>query len=374
MNNPPKVLIIENKSKNLSSLGQFLQKDGHDVIKTDNDQDCCGKILSYKPDLILMDIEEKGGIFQKLKDNNMDLNIPIIFITNGSQKNHDIPETEDFDIDYINKPLQYDKVINRIRTHLKLKAMEEEKLEHHQELINSQWNSSIVTMTGDIAHSINNLIGTVIGYTDMLDSKLEGNEDLRRYSSRIIEASQRIADLTKNLHTYSRVGIIRDKFDIVELVYRMLHLYNNEKSGKIEIKLNIPDDIPDITADPNQISQALTNLFINSCEAIKDNGTIEISIYLDKLPQEYIGNPESTDMDFLVVSISDDGKGMEKELIDKIFDPFFTTKNDGNAGLGLSAVSRIIRKHNGAIKVESEAAKGSTFCLYLPVNEASDDF
>ncbi|MBD3184886.1 response regulator [Candidatus Poribacteria bacterium] len=373
MNNPPKILIVDDIRMNLLLLSKLIQKAGYQSIQSNNGNDGYNKAVSELPDLILLDImmPEMDGfeVCRSLKENQVTADIPVIFITAKSETVDKVKGLECGAVDYITKPFQPAEVLARIRTQIKLKEANEENLEYQKELLRSQKMASISTLAGGVAHNINNLIGNVIGYADMLQNSVEGNEKAIRYSDRILEASQRIADLTKNLLMYSRAS----KSDmciihIDELLNKMVYLYGNKKSEKINVDIQIPEKVPSIKGDPEQLLQAFTNIFINAQEANINGDPVTISISKDKLDtKKYFGEPEETNVDFLVTSITDKGVGIDRETINRIFEPFFTTKQTVGAGLGLSAVSGIINKHKGAISVESRKNKGSTFHVYLPI-------
>lgn len=252
--------------------------------------------------------------------------------------------------------------------------MYEENIEYHKELLQLQKMASISLLAGDIAHNINNLMGTVIGYADMLHDNLAtagNNERASRYTEKILEASQRVADLTQNLLIYARAGRSDfSKVDLKELLERVVRLYGNKNLDKVYIDLQISQDIPEIQGDRNQIFQALSHIFTNAQEAILDDGTIIVTAKTGELPSDnYFGDIEPGAENYVIISISDTGAGMNKETIENIFDPFSTEKQTLGARLGLSAAYSIIQRHKGAISVDTKLGEGSTFHIYLPISQ-----
>ena len=252
--------------------------------------------------------------------------------------------------------------------------MYEENIEYHKELLRLQKMASITTLAGDIAHNINNLMGAVIGYADMLHDNLataDNNERTSRYTEKILEASQRVADMTQNLLIYARAGRSDfSKVNLKELLERMIRLYGKKNSDKVYIDLQIPQNIPGIQGDSNQIFQALSHIFIYAQEVVLDDGTTIVTAKTGKLPSDnYFGDTEPEAENYVIISILDTGVGMDKETVEKIFDPLSTEKQTEEAILGLSAAYSIIQRHKGAISVDTKLGEGSAFHIYLPISQ-----
>jgi two-component system sensor histidine kinase/response regulator len=305
---------------------------------------------------------------RSLKEEGVTSEIPVIFVTARSGTQDKIKGFDAGGVDYITKPFIPAEVLARVRTHLKLKALRDEKLRYHKELLRSQKMASITTLAGGIAHNINNLMGTVIGYADMLRDSLEHDERSRRYVSKILEASQGVADLTSDLLTYARAGRSADmsEVNIRELLYRMLELY--KAPDGLHVDLQTPGDIPEVWANRDQILQALSNIFVNAQEVSPDNGTVVIAVSAGQLPSDQ----RSRDREYyVIISISDTGPGMDEDTAQRIFEPFFTTKQIVGAGLGLSASYGIIQKHDGVILIDTKPGEGTTFDVYIPIAQQS---
>jgi two-component system sensor histidine kinase/response regulator len=375
MRNPPEILIIDDDQDNISLLSWVLKNSGYHVTCCDNGTDGYEMALSHLPDLILLDVTMSGKngyeVCQCLRENNLTSCIPIIFVTARDSIGDKIKGLDTGGVDYITKPFQNSEILARVHTHLKLKSIYEENLEYNKELMRSQKMASITTLAGGIAHNINNLIGTVIGYADMLQESLDTNTKAHRYSRRILESAQRVSDLTKNLLNYARAGReAESRIDINTLLGKMVNLYKNKNQDKIQVKLNLANETLEIHGDQDRILQALANIFINAQEATPNNGIITIKTEKGHLPEKYeCGEPDKNYKDYIVISISDTGPGINKDEVSMIFEPFFTTKQAVGAGLGLSAASGVIQKHKGAISVNTKPGEGSIFNVYLPMNQ-----
>jgi len=374
MNNTPQILIVDDTPRNISLLSRLLQRDGFCVLTAENGIKGYEMAVSQQPDLILLDIMMPGTdgyeVCRILKENEITSDIPVIFVTAKAETADKVKGLSIGGVDYITKPFQHAETMARVRNHLKLKAMHEENLEYQKELLRSQKMASITTLADGIAHNINNLIGTVIGYADMLKDNLDHDEKAHRYTDRILEAAQRVADLTQNLSMYARAGrsTDRSKVNVKELMERIAQLYEDKEANRHYIDMQISQDIPEIQASRDQMFQALSGIFVNAQEATPDSGTITIVARTGELPPELRQNdPESAADTYVIISISDTGEGMDEEILGRIFEPFFTTKQTVGAGLGLSATYGIIQKHKGAIFVDTKRGEGSTFHVYLPV-------
>jgi len=373
MNNPSKILVVDDTAAGVLLLSRLLQKNGYVVLTTGDGEQGYKMAVSEQPDLILLDVMMPGKngyeVCQDLKKNELTAEIPVIFVTSRTETIDKIEGLNAGGVDYVTKPFHPVEVIARVRTHLELKAMYEENLEYHRELLRSQKMASITTLAGGVAHNINNLMGAVMGYADMLHDRLQHDEKSQIYTDKILKASQRIAELTKNLLMYGRAS--RSTISTVnlrELLGKMVQLYSRTRPNGPSIDLQIPPEVPELQADRDQILQALSNIFVNAQEATPPGGTVTISVRVGQLPDDLHRELSGSAMDsYAIISISDTGVGMNQETIKKIFEPFFTAKQTVGVGLGLSAVHGIIQKHKGAISVDTRVGEGSTFHVYLPI-------
>ena len=373
MNNPPKILVVDDARSNVMLLSSLLGKNGYDVLEAGDSEQGYEIAVTEIPDLILLDVIMPGKdgyeVCRMLKGNSLTAGTPVIFVTARAEIVDKVAGLNAGGVDYITKPFDSAEVVARVRTHLELKAVYEENLEYQRELLRSQKMASITTLASGIAHNINNLMGVVIGYADMLHSDLENDKKSQLYADKILDASQRISDLTKNLLMYGRAS--RGAMSIInlkELLKKMVQLYSNSSPNGPMIDLQIPPDIPEIQADRDQVFQALSNIFVNAQEATPSGGSVSISVSIDQLPDDLrheTSRPGITN--YVIISISDTGVGMSQETADRIFEPFFTSKQTVGVGLGLSAAYGIIQKHEGTISVDTKQGEGSTFHVYLPI-------
>ncbi len=244
---------------------------------------------------------------------------------------------------------------------------EEYKRSLEKQLAQSQKLEAIGTLSGGIAHDINNVLGIIVGASETAKTKSDSKE-LHNYLNMILDAANRGSSVVRQLLFFTRAQEVelkpRSIKNIIKNIKNILR-YSLPKSVHLKVDLQAEEDT--VNTDENLLEQTLLNLCINSHEAITGQGTITIStrdISNQQMVQNFDTNQKT---DFIAVSITDTGIGMDENVKSKIFDPFFTTKEKGKGtGLGLSLVHRVIKQHHGYISVESEVGKGSVFTIYLP--------
>jgi len=247
---------------------------------------------------------------------------------------------------------------------------EEEKEKLESQLRQATKMQAVGTLAGGIAHEFNNLLGIIMGCTDLARDEVPADTFAMRQLDRALKASYRAKDLIKQILTFSRQKFDRKRtsLNLASSVRETLDLINSSIASSIEIKINLASDCRPILADSSDISQIMLNLCGNAASAIKEKGTMEIN-----LEQIYF-NKEKAAMnlglkvgEYLHLSVSDTGEGMDTEIKERVFEPFFTTKEVGQGtGMGLATVLGIIESYEGAITVDSELGKGTTFHLYFP--------
>ncbi|RLB17584.1 MAG: hypothetical protein DRG63_03560 [Deltaproteobacteria bacterium] len=256
------------------------------------------------------------------------------------------------------------------------KQEEEERLKLEAQLRQAQKMEAIGTLAGGIAHDFNNILAAIIGYSELsLDDTLEGSQ-LRANLQQVLHAAYRARDLVKQILAFSRQGEQeRIPISINPIIKEALKLLRASLPATIEIRHDIEKDPGIIEADATQIHQILMNLCTNAEHAMRENGgTLEVKVTRVNLDYEVASqHPELHPGPYLRLTVRDTGHGIDRKIMDRIFDPYFTTKEKGEGtGLGLAVVHGIVKAHGGAITVESELGKGSTFHVYFPVIEGEE--
>ncbi len=228
---------------------------------------------------------------------------------------------------------------------------------------------SLGLMAGGIAHDFNNLLTAILGNASLLVSTLDPPETA--LAEEIVSASERAAHLTHQLLAYSGKGQLQLKrLDLSAEVREILDLLKLPKGSNVTLLLDLQEKLPLIEADPRQIQQLILNVVMNASEAIEGRpGTVTLVTKLEYFDSKYTAGQFAVGrIDpgyFVTLEVHDTGSGMSEETRAKIFDPFFTTKFTGR-GLGLAAVSGIVRGHKGALQVSSEPGNGTVFKISFP--------
>jgi PAS domain S-box-containing protein len=251
-----------------------------------------------------------------------------------------------------------------------------EQKQHEDQVRQSQKLESLGVLAGGIAHDFNNLLTGILGNASLGLDSVPSESPLRPRLQDIIEASERAANLTKQLLAYAGKGrFFIEPLDISALVRGIGHLLESSIPKSAQLRMALATDLPCVVGDVSQLQQLVMNLVMNGAEAIAEgeNGTVLVAVGAQEIDDAYIQSTIWTTGDlepgrYVTLEVQDDGCGMDEPTIARIFDPFFTTKFTGR-GLGLAAVMGIVRGHKGALKVYSTPGRGTTFKVLLPASD-----
>ncbi|MBF0103161.1 MAG: PAS domain S-box protein [Desulfobacterales bacterium] len=249
------------------------------------------------------------------------------------------------------------------------KREEKEKLKLQAQLNQSQKMESVGRLAGGVAHDFNNMLSVIMGYTEMSFDQMDKTHPLYANLIEIKNAAQRSADLTRQLLSFARKQTITPKIIYLnDIVAGMLNMLRRLIGEDIDMVWIPGANLWSIKIDPSQIDQILANLCVNARDAIENVGKVTIKTENISFDNTYCANhTECLPGDYVCLIVSDNGKGMEKEIQQQIFEPFFTTKEVGQgSGLGLSTIYGIVKQNNGFIDVYSKPGKGTIFRIYFP--------
>jgi PAS domain S-box-containing protein len=245
------------------------------------------------------------------------------------------------------------------------KTMMERRLQEAQKL------ESIGVLAGGVAHDFNNILTSVLGNASLARMELAPTANVQQYLKRIEQASLRAADLCKQMLAYAGKGrFFEQELDVNEVIRDSESMLHSLVGKKAVLNLHLGSHLPLVSTDPSQIRQVLINLVVNAAEALGDQGgTVTVGSRAVQLREEhysdYLLSSNLAEGVYVVIEVSDNGCGMTPETIERIFDPFFSTKFAGR-GLGLAAVQGIVRGHRGALKVKSQAGRGTLIQALFP--------
>nr|NJM04700.1 response regulator [Desulfobacula sp.] len=259
----------------------------------------------------------------------------------------------------------------------KLRRVDTERERLQQQLTQAQKLESVGRLAGGVAHDFNNMLMVILGHTGMLLEDISAEDPNRTNLEAIHQAARKSADLTRQLLTFARrqtiAPVVLDLNDTIAGMLKMIQRLIGENIRTIWI----PETAPwPVRMDPAQIDQVLANLAVNARDAIDGTGAITIKTSNITIDADYCTDHlECVPGDYVMLSVSDDGCGMDKETQARLFEPFFTTKGLGKGtGLGLATIYGVVKQNKGFIRVYSEAGKGTSFKIYFPrhVGEISD--
>jgi signal transduction histidine kinase len=383
-----KILIVDDERMILELTSMVLNSRGFDVSVVDNAQDSYDIIEKEQPAIVLLDyMMPKVNGLEALKEirRRFPETYVIMFTGKGSEEVA-VELMKAGASDYILKPFSNANLIERIEKVTRIRSIElhnKELVQEQERLINEieRWNQELEQrveekslelegahrevllteklaalghLSAGMAHEIRNPLNSISLFAQVLSSSAENDPDVQSYSSKIISEVERIDEiLVKLLSTSKRSQFQLRTVHIDDVLNQVLETFADQIQAQgVVLEKTLPQKIPSILADSDELSQIFSNLFSNALFEMKNGGTLKVRLEHD--------NKEAH------VTISDTGGGIPEEHQSKIFDPFFTTKEKGT-GFGLSVVLRIVKTYSGRISVVSNPEDGTTFQIWLPL-------
>jgi signal transduction histidine kinase/ActR/RegA family two-component response regulator len=286
---------------------------------------------------------------------------------------HRITEVSAYPV--INPSGDFDLVAEHVRDVTERKQAEEEQKRLEDRLQRAEKMEALGTLAGGVAHDLNNVLGVVVGYSEMLLDDFGDPSSVKSDATEILKAGQRAAGIVQDLLTLTRRGVQSRKvlnLNRIIMDCQKTPEFANVLSyhSNIEIKMDLEPDLLNLSGSSVHLGKSFMNLISNAAEAMPNGGTLTVkssNIYLDK---PISGYDEVREGDYVVLSISDTGEGIPASDLKRIFEPFYTKKVMGRSGtgLGLAVVWGTVKDHHGYVNVESEEGEGTTFTLYFPVS------
>lgn len=290
------------------------------------------------------------------------------------QNYHDPNAFTESDLDWLTSIAQpIARVVERVRA-------EEQQGNLREELERAERMRSLGVLAGGVAHDLNNMLGPLVGYPELILMRLPEDSPLRKQVQRIGSAAKQAASVVQDLLTLARRGryeMVPTDLNAVIDAYLDTPGYTklSETRSNVTVSTSLDRSIGNISGSSPHLSKVIMNLVVNAFDAMPDGGRLNISTRqqrLDRLPSGYDKIQEGA---YTVVAIEDSGTGIDPDDIEKIFEPYYSKKTMGTSGsgLGLSVVYGVVKDHKGYYDVVSELGKGATFLLYFPVSAAAVD-
>ena len=364
----PKILVVDDQPINVQLLKRKLEREGMTVLTAYSGQDALNLVAADKPDLILLDVmmPEMDGIevCQRLQGEDDTRSIPIIFITARSSKEGKIEGLGVGAVDYITKPIDLDETLARVQTQLRFVSINRELVDLQRRLGESRRAATIGAVTQGIAHNLNNLLGVVIGYVDLIKSYHDRPELVRKNAQHLDDAVGRIVTIIKQLTNL----VVKNKPPLARVgLNRILEsgLRRYQADLRIAQPVTIDNPLGDLLLDTNLevFEDCLAKLLTNAWESYDDTPDEQRAI---TIRTEIITPPD--DGRQLVIRIEDRGHGLDEELKEHVFEPFISSKHTVGVGMGLTASRHAMRNLGGEVTLANREGGGAVCTLRHPID------
>jgi len=256
---------------------------------------------------------------------------------------------------------------------------ERKRAEHERKLLEERLQraekmEAIGTLAGGVAHDLNNVLGILVGYSELILDTIDESSAIRNHVINIMKGGERAAAIVQDLLTLARRGVHAEQ--VINLNTTIIDYQKSPELEKlcsfhpnVRIETSLEIDLLNIIGSPVHLGKTLFNLISNAAEAMPNGGVVSVTTSNQYLDKPIHGYDDVREGDYVVLSVSDTGEGISPTDLKRIFEPFYTKKAMGRSGtgLGLAVVWGTVKDHNGYIDVRSEEGKGTTFTLYFPV-------
>jgi two-component system, cell cycle sensor histidine kinase and response regulator CckA len=380
-----RVFFLEDNPDDVELELYELRKAGFNVIHevARNRKEFLQKLTGFPMDIMLADysLPDITGLdaISLCKDKGLD--VPVILITGEGNEMMAVDSLRLGAIDYIIKkniaglPARVKRALEIWSDHKAKEHADEDRRRLQQLLFENQKMDAIGRLAGGIAHDFNNILTGIIGFSEFCINDHEKGLSIREKLQSIMTLSLRGSDLVKQLLIFSRKMPVQLKvLDFNSFIIETMQFLNRIVEETMEIKIDLHEDVLKVKCDAGQFTQVLMNLTLNARDAMNGKGRMTIKTGKSYLPEDLQSLSASAGKEeYVYLTVSDTGVGINSDDIQKIFDPFFTTKELGKGtGLGLSIVYSVVNAHKGFIKVSSEKAEGAAFKIYLPCAESAE--
>ncbi len=365
----PSILVVDDQPINVQLLRRKLEREGIRVVSAYSGSEALELIQQNKPDLILLDVmmPDMDGIevCERLQANEDLRGIPVIFITARTNKESKLEGLNVGAVDYITKPIDLDETLARVQTQLRFVAINRQVLDLTRRLEESRKAATIGAVTQGIAHNLNNLLGVVIGYLDLVKAYHDQPEQVKKNVHHVEDAVQRIVAIIKQLSTLvvkSRPPLI--KAGLQKLLDGGVARFRQEY--RVDAPITITNPLGDQPLETNYeiLEDVIAKVLINAWESYPNESGSNRPISLQTRLIEKRENGKMVE-----IRISDHGRGIDGEIRDKMFEPFVSTKNTVGVGMGLTVARHALRNLGGDVMMTDTPGGGATAVLLHPLEK-----
>ncbi len=364
----PKILVVDDQPINVQLLKRKLEREGMKVVAAYSGQEALDLVQKERPELILLDVmmPDMDGIevCQRLQDNEDTRAIPIIFVTARSSKEGKLEGLGVGAVDYITKPIDLDETLARVQSQLRFAAITKEVIDLQRRLTEARRAATIGAVTQGIAHNLNNLLGVIIGYLDLIKTYAEKPDLVKKNAQHVEDAVQRIVSIIRQLGslvTKTRLPVV--KVNLQRILEGGVHRYQTEYGITQPVTIRNPLGDLEIETHLEGCEELLSKVLINAWEAYGDDAPE------DKRPvtisAELAGEGEARKS--VIIRIEDQGHGIDPEIRDHMFEPFISTKQTVGVGMGLTVARHALRSMGGDMNMEDRPGGGTVAVLTHPL-------
>jgi CheY-like chemotaxis protein len=364
------ILVVDDQPINIQLLKRKLEREKLDVLTANNGLEALEQVKAHKPDLILLDLmmPDMDGmeVAQRLQASSETRSIPIIFVSARSTKESKLEGLNVGAVDYITKPIDLDETVARVQTQLRFAAINRENLELQRRLEESRRAATIGAVAQGIAHNLNNLLGVVIGYLDLIKTGFDKPANVKKNAQNLDDAVQRIVAIVRQLSTLvvksrpelTRVGLGR----LIDGGIRRFH-----SDYKISAPVTVDNPLGNIEIDTNieTFEEVLSKVLMNAWESYRSEPPpvarpVSLHAHLAERPR---GEK------LVEIHIDDEGSGIAEDIRDRMFEPFVSSKRTVGVGMGLTVARHSLRSLGGEVTLAARPEGGASAILTHPVRD-----
>jgi two-component system, sensor histidine kinase and response regulator len=365
-----KILVVDDQPINVQLLKRKLEREGMQVAAAYSGQEALDLVAQDKPDLILLDVmmPEMDGIqvCQRLQASEDTRSIPIIFVTARSSKEGKLEGLGVGAVDYITKPIDLDETLARVQTQLRFAAINREIIDLQRRLTEARRAATIGAVTQGIAHNLNNLLGVVIGYLDLIKTYHDKPELVKKNVQNVEDAVNRIVTIVRQLSSL----VVKTRLPVTKIGLGLalegaVRRYAADYKNTHPVTLVNPLGELMIETHVEGFEEVMSKLLINGWEAYGEEVPPEKRLLT--ITSELVDRKDEGQL--VRLKVEDQGRGIDPEVRDQMFEPFISTKHTVGVGMGLTVARHAMRNLGGDVTVEDRPGGGMVAVVLHPVEQ-----